>query len=99
MPLFRIELESGLCHKQSAIFRLEKKMFGKTCKNLVYRGLTHLSKRMETQSTNEIHKIIKITVYQCDLPLKEGSYNWCQGKSVSVFDSTIVQIDTDTGYS
>jgi len=48
---------------------------------------------------DEIHKIKRITVYQCDLPLKEGSYNWSSGKSVSVFDSTIIQIDTDTGYT
>lgn len=46
-----------------------------------------------------MHKITKISVYQCDLPLKEGSYNWSSGKSVSVFDSTVVQIDTDTGYT
>ncbi len=42
-------------------------------------------------------KIQSITVYQVDLPLHEGSYNWSGGKSVEVFDSTIVQIETDTG--
>ena len=42
-------------------------------------------------------KIHSITVYQVDLPLHEGSYNWSGGKSVEVFDSTIVQIETDTG--
>lgn len=44
-------------------------------------------------------KITKFTVYQVDLPLKEGSYHWSGGKSVSVFDSTIVRIDTDAGIS
>ncbi|MEO0448258.1 MAG: hypothetical protein AAF191_19505 [Verrucomicrobiota bacterium] len=44
-------------------------------------------------------KITKFTVYQIDLPLLEGSYHWSGGKSVSVFDSTIVRIDTDTGIS
>lgn len=42
-------------------------------------------------------KITKLTVYQVDLPLKEGSYHWSGGKSVSVFDSTIVRVDTDEG--
>lgn len=42
-------------------------------------------------------KISRISVYQVDLPLAEGSYHWSGGKSVSVFDSTIVRIDTDTG--
>jgi L-alanine-DL-glutamate epimerase-like enolase superfamily enzyme len=42
-------------------------------------------------------KITRIRAYQVDLPLHEGSYNWSGGKSVSVFDSTVVLIDTDEG--
>ena len=42
-------------------------------------------------------KICSINAYQVDLPLHEGSYNWSGGKSVSVFDSTIVSIETDEG--
>ncbi|CAH1778258.1 unnamed protein product [Owenia fusiformis] len=42
-------------------------------------------------------KIQKISAYQVDLPLLESSYNWSDGKSVQVFDSTVVKIDTDTG--
>ncbi len=42
-------------------------------------------------------KINRILAYQVDLPLHEGSYKWSGGKSVSVFDSTVVQIETDTG--
>ena len=42
-------------------------------------------------------KITRIAAYQVDLPLHEGSYNWSGGKSVTVFDSTIVQVETDTG--
>ena len=42
-------------------------------------------------------KIRKISVYQVDLPLHEGSYKWSGGKSVTVFDSTVVRIDTDEG--
>ncbi len=42
-------------------------------------------------------KITRIVAYQVDLPLKEGSYRWSGGKSVSVFDSTIVRVETDAG--
>ena len=42
-------------------------------------------------------KIARIAAYQVDLPLREGSYNWSGGKSVSVFDSTIVAVETDEG--
>ena len=44
-------------------------------------------------------KITRIAAYQVDLPLHEGSYKWSGGKSVEVFDSTIVQVDTDAGLS
>src|SRR5438093_3106342 len=44
-------------------------------------------------------KITKITAHRVDLPLHEGSYKWSGGKSVSVFDSTVVRVDTDTGIS
>ncbi len=44
-------------------------------------------------------KIRRISAYQVDLPLHEGSYNWSGGKSVQVFDSTVVCVETDTGLS
>jgi L-alanine-DL-glutamate epimerase-like enolase superfamily enzyme len=44
-------------------------------------------------------KIKRIAAYQVDLPLREGSYKWSGGKSVEVFDSTIVRVDTDNGIS
>ena len=40
-------------------------------------------------------EISKISVFQVDLPLHEGSYNWAGGKSVKVFDSTVVRVETD----
>ena len=40
-------------------------------------------------------KITGIRVFQVDLPLHEGSYKWSGGNSVSVFDSTVVAVDTD----
>jgi len=42
-------------------------------------------------------KITAIKVYQVDLPLKEGDYKWSEGKSVAVFDSTVVRVETDAG--
>ncbi len=42
-------------------------------------------------------KITGFKVYQVDLPLHEGQYSWSEGKSVDVFDSTVVEIATDTG--
>lgn len=44
-------------------------------------------------------KINRISTFQVDLPLVEGPYNWSGGNTVSVFDSTLVQIDTDAGIS
>lgn len=42
-------------------------------------------------------KITRIFAHRVELPLVEGSYKWSGGKSVSVFDSTIVGIETDEG--
>ena len=42
-------------------------------------------------------QIIRIFAHRVELPLREGSYKWSGGKSVSVFDSTIVGVETDTG--
>ena len=42
-------------------------------------------------------KITRIRAYQVDLPLREGTYKWSGGKSVSVFDSTVVEVETDAG--
>ncbi|MEC9472350.1 MAG: cis-3-hydroxy-L-proline dehydratase, partial [Pseudomonadota bacterium] len=42
-------------------------------------------------------KITAINVFQVDLPLKEGRYSWSNGNFVEVFDSTVVEIETDEG--
>ncbi len=42
-------------------------------------------------------KITRISAYRVELPLHEGSYKWSGGKSVEVFDSTIVRVETDSG--
>ena len=44
-------------------------------------------------------KITAINVFQVDLPLREGSYRWSGGKSVTVFDSTVVELVTNAGVS
>uniref|UniRef100_A0A7C4QR07 Mandelate racemase/muconate lactonizing enzyme family protein n=1 Tax=Schlesneria paludicola TaxID=360056 RepID=A0A7C4QR07_9PLAN len=42
-------------------------------------------------------KIARLLAYRVELPLVDGSYNWSGGKSVTVFDSTIVAVETDCG--
>ena len=42
-------------------------------------------------------KISRIFAHRVELPLVEGSYKWSGGKSVSVFDSTIVGVETEDG--
>jgi len=42
-------------------------------------------------------KIRRILAWRVDLPLREGSYKWSGGKSVTVFDSTVVGVETDSG--
>ncbi len=42
-------------------------------------------------------KITAIRAYQIDLPLHEGSYKWSGGNVVTVFDSTLVAVETDEG--
>ena len=42
-------------------------------------------------------RIASIRAYRVELPLHETTYKWSGGKSVTVFDSTIVRVDTDSG--
>ena len=42
-------------------------------------------------------RITRIAAYRVELPLVEGSYKWSGGKAVTVFDSTVVRVDTDEG--
>lgn len=42
-------------------------------------------------------RITGINVYRVELPLREGSYKWSGGRSVEVFDSTVVELQTDAG--
>src|SRR5207237_6333629 len=42
-------------------------------------------------------KINRIRAYRVELPLHEGSYKWSGGKAVSVFDTTVVEVQTDAG--
>jgi L-alanine-DL-glutamate epimerase-like enolase superfamily enzyme len=42
-------------------------------------------------------KIRRIRAYRVELPLHEGSYKWSGGKSVAVFDSTVIEVETDAG--
>src|SRR5437016_1038322 len=42
-------------------------------------------------------RILRILAYRVELPLHETTYKWSGGKSVTVFDSTIVRVETDAG--
>jgi L-alanine-DL-glutamate epimerase-like enolase superfamily enzyme len=42
-------------------------------------------------------RITRIRVHQVDLPLLEGAYAWSNQNSVSIFDSTVVAVETDAG--
>lgn len=42
-------------------------------------------------------KISRILAFRVELPLRETTYKWSGGKSVTVFDSTIVRVETDAG--
>lgn len=42
-------------------------------------------------------KISRILAFRVELPLHETTYNWSGGKSVQLFDSTIVRVETDEG--
>src|SRR5437016_3968580 len=42
-------------------------------------------------------KITRIAAHRVNLPLREGSYKWSGGKAVTVFDSTVVLVETDAG--
>ena len=42
-------------------------------------------------------KIARLLAYRVELPLREGRYQWSGGKSVTVFDSTLIGVETDTG--
>lgn len=42
-------------------------------------------------------EITEIAVYQVDLPIAEGSYDWSGDNSYEAFDSTVVRLETDAG--
>ncbi len=42
-------------------------------------------------------KIRRIFAHRVELPLGEGAYKWSGGKSVTVFDSTVIGVETDEG--
>ncbi len=55
------------------------------------------SRLINLTGTTHFMKIVRIRAFQVDLPLAEGYYAWADGKNVSIFDSTVVQIETDSG--
>lgn len=53
--------------------------------------------RTATSESRSTVKIARIFAHRVELPLVEGSYKWSGGKSVSVFDSTLVGVETKCG--
>lgn len=42
-------------------------------------------------------RITRVSAFRVGLPLHEGSYKWSGGNAVTVFDSTVVKVETDAG--
>lgn len=63
-----------------------------------YNGISRQAVQSPDPSPTETPmKIARIFAHRVELPLVEGSYKWSGGKSVSMFDSTIVGVETDCG--
>src|SRR5258708_29083614 len=62
-------------------------------------GINRLTERADCQQRERkcSVRIKEIRAHRVELPLHEGAYRWSGGKSVTVFDSTIVAITTDDG--
>lgn len=61
------------------------------------RKRAHGASRRFCSSFKQNLKITRVTVYQVDLPLHEGVYRWSGGKSVDVFDATVVRVEANNG--
>ncbi len=44
-------------------------------------------------------KITRISVFQLDVPLADGGYQWAKGRRIDVADTTVIRIETDEGIS
>jgi len=44
-------------------------------------------------------KITRVRAFKVDLPIHEGAYKWSGGNFVNIFDSTVVEIQTNEGIS
>ncbi|MCY3879356.1 MAG: mandelate racemase/muconate lactonizing enzyme family protein [Rhodobacteraceae bacterium] len=42
-------------------------------------------------------RISSISVWQVDLPITEGRYSWADGKSIELFDNSVIAVRTDSG--
>ena len=60
------------------------------------RYITTWGTALEAQGLSKM-KISRIFAHRVELPLGEGTYNWSGGKSVAIFDSTLVGVETECG--
>ena len=52
---------------------------------------------MTVQNSSSDQRIARIRAFRVELPLHEVTYKWSGGKSVEVFDSTVVEVTTESG--
>ena len=78
-------------------------IFGKSAFLLVLDSPTFLTFELFKDSAQSrsssflLMKISRIFAHRVDLPLHETTYKWSGGKSVTVFDSTVIGVETDSG--
>lgn len=64
---------------------------------IMYNETCQATGSIYSRMNDVVMKIKRIFAHRVELPLHEGSYKWSGGKTVTVFDSTIVGVETDTG--
>ncbi len=69
------------------------------CERLHYTAISWNDSAVKTRlfECDVLMEIARIFAHRVELPLHEGTYKWSGGKSVSVFDSTIVGVETKCG--
>ena len=48
-------------------------------------------------TTNKDLKLTRLSAFTVGLPLHEKTYKWADGKSIDVFDATVVRLETNAG--
>ena len=59
--------------------------------------LSSIRQQQNTAISNMDLKLTRLTAFSVKLPLHEKTYKWADGKSIDVFDATIVRLETNAG--